>query len=69
MAVRGVESNFVRVELARSLEEFTAAVPTQAARDEARSKLAIDFAFIVGYWSMFAALGALLALRPFSQAA
>jgi hypothetical protein len=56
----------LRVSLARSVEEFEAEV--QGRRDVLRLNLHIDFAFIAGYWLVFATTSALFALRGFRWA-
>jgi len=53
----------LRVSLARSVEEFEAQV--QGRRDALQLNLHIDFAFIAGYWLVFATMSALFALRGF----
>jgi hypothetical protein len=53
----------LRVSLARSVEEFETQV--QGRRDTLQLNLHIDFAFIAGYWLVFATMSALFALRGF----
>ncbi len=53
----------LRDSLARSVEEFEAQV--HGRRDTLQLNLHIDFAFIAGYWLVFATMSALFALRGF----
>jgi hypothetical protein len=57
-------------QLARSFAEFEAAVggPGDRRREELRTQLQVDFAFIAAYWLVFAATSGLLAARDFSAA-
>src|SRR5438874_6526792 len=60
----------MRAQLARSFAEFEAVVggPGDRRREELRTQLQIDFAFIAAYWAVFAAMSGLLAARDFSAA-
>jgi len=53
----------LRVSLARSVAEFEAR--TAGRHDEIRTSLRIDFAFILGYWLVYATTSALFASRGF----
>jgi hypothetical protein len=56
-------SNMLRVSLARSVAEFEA--ETAGRRDEIRTGLHVDFAFIAAYWLIYATTSALFATRAF----
>jgi hypothetical protein len=56
----------LRVSLAQSVEEFETQV--QGRRSALQLNLRIDFAFIAGYWLVFATMSALFALRGFRGA-
>jgi len=60
----------MRAQLARSPAEFEAAVGRDGdpRRDELRTQLQIDFAFIAAYWLVFATMSGLLATRDFAAA-
>jgi hypothetical protein len=64
-------SGVMRVHLVHTVDEFEAAIgpPGDPRRDSLRSQLLIDFAFIGAYWTIFATMSALLAVRDFSEAA
>jgi hypothetical protein len=60
----------MRAQLARSFAEFEAAVGGEGdhRREELRTQLQLDFAFIAAYWLVFAATSGLLVARDFSWA-
>jgi hypothetical protein len=69
-AARRSRVNAMQAQLARSVAEFEAAVggPSDPRREELRTALQLDFAFIAAYWVVYAATSGLLAARDFSAA-
>jgi hypothetical protein len=62
--------NVMRAQLARTPADFQNAVGDEGdpRRDELRTQLQIDFAFIAAYWLVFATMSGLLATRDFAAA-
>jgi hypothetical protein len=62
--------NVMRAQLARSVGEFETVVGGMGdrRREELRTQLQLDFAFIAAYWIVFAVTSGLLAARDFSAA-
>jgi hypothetical protein len=56
----------LHLQLARSVDAFESQV--RGRHDAVRASLRTDFAFIIGYWSVFAATSALFAMRGFRAA-